>query len=46
MKLIFRWSSDTNNPPQFITVKLDKPAIVTGNIMLTSGISKDIYGQE
>jgi len=25
-----RWSSDNNNPPQFITVKLDKPAIVTG----------------
>jgi len=25
-----RWSSDTNNPPQYITLKLEKPAIVTG----------------
>jgi len=25
-----RWSSDTNNPHQFITLKLERPAIVTG----------------
>lgn len=23
-----RWSSDSNNPPQFLTLKLERPAIV------------------
>ena len=25
---IFRWSSDTNTPPQFITLKLERPSII------------------
>ena len=24
-----RWSSDTNNPPQYITLQLDAPTIIT-----------------
>ena len=29
MSPICSWSSDTNTPPQFLTVKLDRPAVVT-----------------
>ena len=32
-ELIFRWSSESNHPPQFIVLKLDKPAIVTGIVI-------------
>ena len=26
---ICRWSSDTNTPPQFLTLRLERPAVVT-----------------
>ena len=27
--IIYRWSSDTNTPPQFLTLRLERPAVVT-----------------
>ena len=29
MLVICRWSSDTNTPPQFLTLRLERPAVVT-----------------
>ena len=29
IELLCRWSSDTNTPPQFLTVKLERPAVLT-----------------
>ena len=26
---LYRWSSDTNTPPQFLTLRLERPAVVT-----------------